>query len=126
MKSPMMRHALFVLGLVSVALGAAGVVLPLLPTTPFLLMAAWCFVRSSDRAHDWIQNHSVFGPPLRDWEKNKAIAKRTKALALVLIAISMISMWIKIENFLLKGTVTALLISVSVFILTRNEPKSPP
>lgn len=65
-------------GWVSLALGIAGIPLPLLPTTPFLLLAAFCFAEGSDRLHDWLVNHVHFGPPIRRWREHRAISRRTK------------------------------------------------
>ena len=62
-------------------LGLLGVVLPVLPTTPFLLLAAGCFARSSPRMHGWLLGHPVFGPPIRNWEENGAISRRAKRFA---------------------------------------------
>jgi uncharacterized membrane protein YbaN (DUF454 family) len=57
------------------------VVLPVLPTTPFLLLAAACLARSSPRLHRWLLGHPVFGPPIRNWEENGAISRSAKRLA---------------------------------------------
>ena len=62
-------------------LGLLGVVLPVLPTTPFLLLAAGCFARSSPRLHGWLVGHPIFGPPIRNWEANGAISRKAKRLA---------------------------------------------
>lgn len=64
-----------------VVLGAIGIVLPLLPTVPFLLLAAFCFARSSERLHNWLINHDKFGPPIEDWSRHGAISLRAKRLA---------------------------------------------
>jgi hypothetical protein len=66
------------LGCLSVALGAAGMVLPLLPTTPFLLLAAYAFARSSPRLHRWLLEHKRFGPVIENWRRYGAISRRTK------------------------------------------------
>jgi uncharacterized membrane protein YbaN (DUF454 family) len=71
------------IGLAALALGAVGLVLPLLPTTPFLLLAAAAFARSSPRLHDWLLSHRLFGPPIADWRDGGRIARRTKTLAVV-------------------------------------------
>ena len=68
-------------GFLAVGLGAVGIVLPLLPTTPFLLLAAFCFARSSERLHDWLINHPTFGPPILDWRDRGAIGRKAKILA---------------------------------------------
>ena len=59
----------------------AGVVLPLLPATPFVLLSAYCFARSSPRLHGWLLAHKLFGPLIRNWEQHRAISPRAKLLA---------------------------------------------
>ncbi len=73
-------------GFVFVGLAALGVVLPVLPTTPFLLVAAACFARSSPRFYEWLLSNRVFGPLIRDWREYGCIPLRAKLLAVVLIA----------------------------------------
>lgn len=79
------RPLLLAAGLLCLALGAVGIFVPLLPTTPFLLLAAACFSRSSRRLHSWLLNNRVFGPILRDWEEHGAIARKIKVVATVLM-----------------------------------------
>ena len=69
----MTRGLLIILGWLAVVLATLGVVLPLLPTTPFLLLAAWCFARSSPRFHHWLLHRSWFGPYLRHWQQHRAL-----------------------------------------------------
>ncbi|MBI5382497.1 MAG: YbaN family protein [Opitutae bacterium] len=80
-----MRGVFFVAGLVAVVAGVVGIFVPLLPTTPFLLLAAYCFSRSSPRLHGWLLAHPRLGPPIRDWQSHGVIRPRAKALALILI-----------------------------------------
>lgn len=112
---------LFAAGAVSLAVGVIGVFLPLLPTTPFLLLAAWCFVRSSPRAHAWLYRQKVIGPALRDWEERKAISRRAKTQAVSLIVLSAALIWWRVKVLPVKIGVTVLLAAVSAFILTRKE-----
>ncbi|KUJ78053.1 hypothetical protein AVO45_08795 [Ruegeria marisrubri] len=74
------------LGLICVALAFMGVFLPLLPTVPFLLLAAFFFARSSSRLHTWLLTHRVFGPLILDWQTNRAINPRAKKAATLSIA----------------------------------------
>ncbi len=76
------RWIFFTLGWLFVALGLVGIPLPVLPTTPFLLLALWCFARSSQRFHGWLYNHRLFGPPLREWQAHRVIPLRAKVIAL--------------------------------------------
>ncbi len=73
---------LIILGLISFAVGAAGAVLPVLPTTPFMLISAYCFVRSSDRLHKWLMSHRRFGPVIRRVQEGKGITLRVKLSSL--------------------------------------------
>ncbi|MBF0094866.1 MAG: YbaN family protein [Alphaproteobacteria bacterium] len=75
------RPLFFVLGLVFVGLGLLGVVLPVLPTTPFMIVALWCFARSSERFHAWLFHHRLFGPPLRKWDQHRVIPVVAKIAA---------------------------------------------
>lgn len=75
-------------GALFLGLGVAGIFLPLLPTTPFLLLSAACFARASRRITDWMHNHARFGPLLREWREHRAMPYRAKRTALALIALS--------------------------------------
>ena len=68
--------------------GVIGIVLPLLPTTPFLLLAAWCFARSSHSFHTWLVTHKYFGKFIFDWEQHRGISRKNKQRACVLIVLS--------------------------------------
>jgi uncharacterized membrane protein YbaN (DUF454 family) len=81
-RSRLLRGLFLVAGLAFLALGLVGVALPVLPTTPFLILAAACFARSSRRLERWLVEHRRFGPPLRAWRERGAIAPRAKAAAL--------------------------------------------
>jgi uncharacterized membrane protein YbaN (DUF454 family) len=78
---------LLVLGWLFVGLGLAGVVLPVLPTTPFILLAAACFARSSERFYDWLLASRVFGPLIRDWREHHAIPRRARWIGITAIVI---------------------------------------
>ncbi len=92
-KSRIRRSAWAGGGVVALGLGIAGIPLPLLPTTPFLLLAAFCFSRSSKRLHDWLVSHPQLGPPIRDWNENGAIPLRAKILATVMMAGAFLAAW---------------------------------
>lgn len=114
-----MRTVWAVLGLISVALGMAGVVLPLLPTVPFMLLAAFCFSRSSERLHNWLVSHPRFGPAIVDWHERGAINPRVKRISTIaIVAVFVLSVMIGLKPLLLsiQGAVLA---CVMLFIWTR-------
>lgn len=83
------------MGWLAVALGALGVVLPLLPAVPFILLAGWCFSRSSPRFHRWLLYRSWFGGYLRYWQQHRAMPPGAKLRALTVILITFaISLWL--------------------------------
>lgn len=82
---PMRRIVLAACGWLSIGLAVAGVFLPLLPTTPFVLLAVACFARSSPTAHRWVMHHRWFGPILRAFQEGKGVPLRTKAIALAMV-----------------------------------------
>ena len=79
--SRVVRGLLWLAGSVSLALGIIGVVVPGLPTTPFVLLAAACYAKASPRLHAWLLNHRWTGPMLRDWESDRSLTRRNKAIA---------------------------------------------
>ncbi|MEZ5706410.1 MAG: YbaN family protein [Burkholderiaceae bacterium] len=81
-RSRTVRALLWVVGSVSLILGIIGVVLPGLPTTPFILLTATCYAKASPRLHQWLLNHRWFGPLLQDWERNRSLTVGTKAFAI--------------------------------------------
>ncbi len=82
-----LRWVLLALGWIFVGLAVAGVALPILPTTPFLLVAAACFARSSEGFYDWLVTNRIFGPLIRDWQSHRAIRKRPRWTGIVSIVV---------------------------------------
>ncbi len=110
------------LGLVSVALGVIGLVLPLLPTTPFLLLGAYGFARSSPRLHAWLIHHPQLGGYIRDWQAHRAIDRRAKRLAAgMMVAAFALSVALGLAPALL-AVQGAVLLAVAAFVLSRPSP----
>ena len=84
-KSTLFRVVLVILGTVFVVTGVIGIFLPILPTTPFMLLAAWCYARSSSRFYNWIMNNRVFGPIIREWRQYRSIPRRAKRTAMIIM-----------------------------------------
>jgi uncharacterized protein len=83
----------FVAGATALVTGIVGIVVPLLPTTPFILLAAFCFARSSQRVEKWMLEHRRFGPIVRDWRERRAVPLRAKQLAITMMAIGCAIAW---------------------------------
>jgi uncharacterized protein len=81
-----LRPVLWVAGTFALLLGIIGIVVPGLPTTPFVLLAGACYMRASPRAHAWLLRNRTFGPILREWERHHSVAPRVKRIALVTMA----------------------------------------
>lgn len=114
-------------GLVAVALGVLGIFLPLLPTTPFLLLASACFMKSSPRLHRWMLSNSLFGEYLTNIQEKKGIPLKGKVVTLVVLWTSMgYSIYI-VRPVMLKGLLVAIGLAVSAWILhmktLRREPE---
>lgn len=88
------------LGAVFFVAGFIGIVLPVLPTTPFMLLAAACWAKSSQRFHDWLVNHRVFGQMVIDWHQHRAIPRKAKYLAWTMMTLSCAMLFYRFEAHL--------------------------
>jgi uncharacterized membrane protein YbaN (DUF454 family) len=114
------RTFYFVLGWVMVALGFIGALLPVMPTTIFLIIAAWCFSRSSPRFEKWLLEHPVFGPTLVQWREHGAVPKRVKWIACGGMALGYATfMYFARPSPLLGGVVAIFFIACAAYVLTR-------
>ena len=113
------RRAWQGLAVACVGLGGIGAVLPLVPTTPFLLLAAWAASRSSPELHEWLYRHPRYGPLLRDWRDHRALRPRVKCLALLLIAASWLTMMMTVASNPVRLVASAVMLTVAVFLATR-------
>lgn len=113
----MKKLVLNIIGVLAVVLGIVGIFLPLLPTTPFLLLAAACFARSSERMHGWLLNHGMFGSYLRAYEEGKGIPARAKVVALVMMWSSLAyAMW-RFDRLWLQAALLAVGTGVTLYLL---------
>lgn len=119
-RSTVLRGIYFVAGLTCVAIGFVGVFLPVLPTTPFLILAAACFARSSSKLERWLLEHPLFGPALRQWRERGAISRKTKAIALAGASAGFVLFWIRVDpDPIVASIVAALMLTGLAYVFTR-------
>lgn len=115
--SPAVRWLLWILGSIALLLGLLGVFLPVLPTTPFILLAAACYARASERFHGWLLAHRTFGPTIRNWEQYGSVAPRTKKVAITMMTLSIaVSIWVVRDHLWLQAMLAAVAVSVGVWM----------
>ena len=107
------------LGAASLALGALGLILPLLPTTPFVLLAVFAFSKGSPKTALWLRSHSVFGPVIDDWEERGAIAPAIKLLACSMMAASLVGSWYFQLSVPVLSSQAIILSACALYILSR-------
>lgn len=122
-RSAWLRGLLLAVGWLCVVLGLAGIVMPLLPTTPFLLLAAACFSRSSPRFHAWLLANRTFGPLIHQWEKNRTIPRKTKLIAIAMMATTLgASIVFFVQPLWLKWTLAAGGVALGVWMARLPSP----
>ena len=108
-------------GILALTLGTIGIFLPLLPTVPFYLLAAFGFSKSSEKLHDWLLNHKIFGPDIRNWNENRIIKRRAKLMAVSAMSMSVVVtlfLSVPLKFILIQAT---FLIMVGIFIWRQKE-----
>jgi len=128
-RNPGLRLLFLLLGCLFVAVGVAGAFLPLLPTTPFMLLAAACFARASPRFYNWLLNTRTFGPPILEWRLHRSIRYRTKLIAIATMAATLtISVMLVIEQPWLQGAlaVFGVLLATWMYRLPSRDTPGPP
>ena len=117
-----LRFLWLLVGLTALTIGAVGLVLPLLPTTPFLLIAAFAFARSSTWLHRWLREHRSFGPLIDNWQRNRSIDRKTKRTAIIVIVMTPVVTWLFDAPLWLIACQIVVLSAPAIFILTRPLP----
>lgn len=120
------RWAWLLLAYVALALGIIGIAVPGLPTTPFVLLAAYAAARGSRRLHDWLLAHRTFGPMIDAWEREGAISRRAKWTATILMAACAAIMFAVAPRVLYAAIGTATMVVVAAWMWRRPEPGAVP
>lgn len=116
MLTPLKKALFVVAGILSLAVGIVGAFLPLLPTVPLVLLAAFCFARSSETLHHWLISHRYFGPIIENFQAGKGIPRRVKIRTILVLWLSMgLSCWI-VARLWLCLMLVAIGISVSIYL----------
>jgi len=115
------RWVLLGFGFFNVALGIIGAFMPGMPTTVFLIIALWAFSKSSERFRYWLWNHKRFGQPLRAWHEHKVIPPKAKAMAVSMMALSIVIITMVFAgNWVAPLAMTAVMTPIAAYILTRR------
>lgn len=122
-KPSRLRWLWLIVAYLSIGLAMLGVVLPGLPTTEFVLLAAWAASRSSPRLARWLENHRVFGPLLRDWNRQGAIARGTKLVSSLAMLLSLAVFALVVGHLLSLAFIAGGMACGALWIWTRPEPK---
>lgn len=118
--NPTVRWTFLIMGWIFFALGIIGILLPVMPTAPFILLAAGCWARSSRRFHFWLINHRYFGKFVRDWEDRRAVPRYAKWMASIMMALSTTMLFYRLPaDMLWIAWVVAAVCSIVAVILFR-------
>jgi len=116
--NPVKKILLVLAGSLSLALGILGIFLPLLPTTPFLLLASFCYMRSSKRLYIWLINHKTFGEYIYNYVTHRAVKRSAKITALVVLWLSMTTSIVLVDILYVRILLIAIGTAVSIHILS--------
>ena len=126
MSAALKRYLLIVLGTICLAIGIVGIFTPILPTTPFFLLAAACYLRSSARFHSWLMNNRVFGSYIRNYTEGRGIPIKVKLFTIVLLWVTIgISMW-AVANVIVTVVLLCVAVGVTLHIALIRAKKDRP
>ena len=119
----MTRLLWWLLAYASLGLGIVGIVVPGLPTVPFVLLSAFAAARGSRRLHAWLLAHRQFGPMIRDWEREGAVSRRAKRVAIGMMALCAVVMFLAAPKWWMAATGTTCMAIVATWLWRRPEPR---
>ncbi|MBA7668444.1 Inner membrane protein YbaN [subsurface metagenome] len=126
MSAELKRHLLIATGTICLAIGVIGIFTPILPTTPFLLLAAACYLRSSPRFHSWLMNNRIFGTYIRNYTEGRGIPLRVKLFTIALLWVTIgISIWAT-ANLIVTAVLLVVAVGVTLHIVFIRAKKDKP
>jgi uncharacterized membrane protein YbaN (DUF454 family) len=126
MSAALKRYLFIVLGTLCLAIGIVGIFTPILPTTPFLLLAAFCYLRGSARFHRWLMNNRVFGGYIRSYTEGRGIPLKLKLFTIALLWVTIgISIWL-VSNMIVTAILLVVVVGVSLHIAFIRRKKDRP
>jgi uncharacterized membrane protein YbaN (DUF454 family) len=118
------RIAFLAAGCLMVALGIIGAFLPIMPTTEFLIAAAWCFGKSSPRLEAWMLDHPSFGPVILQWREHGAVPRKAKVMAVCGMTLGYVMFWFHVKPRLLFACLVAVfMLASAIYVVSRPEPR---
>lgn len=117
-----LRWAWTLLAYAALVLGLIGIFIPGLPTVPFVLLSAFAAARGSERLHDWLLAHRQFGPMIRDWQAHRAVGRRAKQLATMMMTAGAVIMFLTAPRWWMAAGGTAIMAVVALWLWSRPEP----
>lgn len=118
------RLLFVVLACVFLVIAMLGVITPGLPTTEFVLLAAWCAAKGSSRFHDWLMNRSFFGSMIRHWQEDKSIHRNSKITATCMMTLSITLMIIWVPHPIMVSIIVFVMLLSIIWIWSRPEPQA--
>ena len=117
------RIGWWLLAYASLGLGFIGIFVPGLPTVPFVLLAAYAAARGSQRLYTWLLTHRQFGPMIRDWDREGAVSRRAKRLAIGMMALCVVVMFLTAPKWWMAAIGTTIMGIVAIWLWRRPEPR---
>ncbi len=113
------KHIYFAIGWLATGLGVIGAFLPVMPTTPFLIVAVWAFSRSSPRLKNWLYHHPHYGEAIRNWFEHGAVGVRVKIFAIITMSLSIPLVYVLTNNLLIASIQACILVLAAAFLISR-------
>ncbi|BDD83770.1 inner membrane protein [Tsukamurella pulmonis] len=123
---PRLKWMWWLLAYIALGLGIIGVIVPLMPTTVFILIAAYCAARGSDTLHRKLLEHRIFGPMILDWQRTGAVSRKAKYMAIGSMAVCAVILFLATPKWWIAAIGTTIMAIVAIWLWSRPEPSDDP